>query len=544
MKYCSGIFIFVLVFLPGVFSPLRAQPTNWLWAKSGGGKGNDQATSIAVDGAGNSYVAGSFSDSAVFSGQTIRSSRGNHLFIAKYSSSGTLAWIHTTGLNGPSYAQGIAISQGKYIYLTGYFGGTISFDTTTLSCPGTNNIFLAKFDLDGKNQWALSAGGGGSDLANALSLDDSGNIYVTGGFSGNMNFGSVQLTSIGGNDIFLAKYNSDGRVLWAKNFGSPKDDAAYGIAVGNSGNVVITGMYSDTIDFGGTSLLVKATLPGASDIFIAKYTSSGDLLWANAAGDTASSKGSGAVIDNQENIYISGDGDGTSPYCDSAGNIFIAKYNSAGILQWMKCAGIIGGEESGNAIALDSSGNIIVTGEFDFTLDFGTFELLNQGLLDGFIVKFDPSGTALWADRFGSIGTDFGNALAIQQNGDIEFAGLFSDTCLFGPFTLESVRGTDAFVAKIGAVSSVQGIPSASRQISLYPNPSQSEITIKCSNLLKNTQATMEIISVLGVTVKKNILSFSEEQGLEISVRDIPKGIYICRLSGKNWSQSQMLVIQ
>jgi len=543
MKYCLGILIFLQVLMPEVFSQLRAQPTNWLWAKSGGGKGNDQASSIAVDTAGNIFATGSFQDSAFFSGSDIRATSGGHLFLAKYSSGGSFLWIKTTGMKGQSNAKGIAISDGKHIYLTGYFTDSVSFDNTILTSSGSDNIFLAKYDLDGAIQWAVSCKGDGIDLANALSADGSGNIYLTGNFSGTMNFSAEQLTSQGKNDIFIAKYDSNGSVLWAKDFGSHTDDAAYGIDAGHSGNIVITGTFSDTIDFGGTELIAKGTSTGTSDIFIAKYTSSGNLLWAHQAGDTVSSQGLGAVIDNEENVYVTGFGDGTSPDCDGFGNILIAKYNSAGVLQWMKCAGN-GGEEYGNAIALDSSGNIVVTGGFDYTINFGTGDLLNHGLIDAFIVKLNSSGVALWADRAGEDGTDFGNAVAIDNNGNLVFAGVFSDTCLFGPFELQSVRGTDVFIAKIGGQSSVQEISSSATHISLYPNPSQSAITIECSGAVKNSKVTVEFINLLGVTLKKNILSIPGESGLSISVKDFPKGIYFCRVLGKTWTQSQMLVIQ
>src|SRR5438552_1300100 len=161
MKYCLGILIFI-----GIFGgSLAAQQANWLWARSGGGKGYDQVISLAADKSGNIFATGYYRDSAVFSGTTIRSAKsGTHFFFAKYSSDGSLLWIQTSPVKGQSQGTGVCIGEDKYLYLTGYFSDSIIFGSHLLLSQGTHNIFLAKYDLDGSLLWAISDGANADDL--------------------------------------------------------------------------------------------------------------------------------------------------------------------------------------------------------------------------------------------------------------------------------------------------------------------------------------------------------------------------------------------
>jgi hypothetical protein len=544
-KLFFSLFIFHHLSFIVVPDSLQAQQTNWLWAHSGGGKGADQTSSIAIDSAGNVYGVGYYADSAIFSGISVHGEKGNHFFLAKYAKNGSLLWIKSTGLvTGQSQGNGITVGKDNYLYVTGYFSDSLTLNNTVLTSSGSDDIFLAKYDFDGNIQWVVRGGGPGYNLSRSVSTDRvSGNIYITGSFSGSAHFGSKDITSFGGDDIFLIAYDSSGSVLWAKNFGSKIGDVGYGITTGNLGNIAVTGTFGDTADFGGKKLIAK----GKSDIFIAKYTSAGDLLWAEQAADTSYGQGASVVMDSKENVYVTGrfyfDGSGIVPDCDGTGNIYIAKYNSDGVKQWMKCAGN-GGEESGDAIALDSSGYIYVTGGFDFRIDFGSGQIQNLGLIDAYIAKFNSSGIAQWSDRIGGDGDDEGTSVAIDPLGNILFAGGFSDTCAFGSFTLLSQHLKDAFVTKIGPEAFVKEISSTNSRISIYPNPAQSAITIEYVNDKKNDDVTVEIVNPLGVVFRKNIFRSLDATTFPLSINDLPKGIYFCHVSMNSWSESRMVVVQ
>lgn len=544
MKYCFGILIFLGMLTE---NSLWAQPQHWFWAHSGGGRGADQTSSIAADSAGNLFVTGYYNDSAVFSDVSVGSRNGNHFFLAKYSKDGILLWIKTTGIAaGQSQGTGIIIGKDDYLYITGYFFDTLLLEKTVLTSIGNQDVFLTKYDLNGGIQWAVSGGGTGSNLSRSVSVDKiSGNIYITGSFSGTAHFGSKEVKTVGGDDIFLISYDPSGSVLWAKNFGSAKDDAGFGVTCSNTGDVVLTGAFSDTANFGGKKLIAK----GRTDIFIAKYNSEGDLQWVQQAGDTAYGDKPAIVTDNTGNIYVTGrfyfNTPGVVPGCDGIGNIYIAKYSKTGVKQWMKCAGN-GGEESGDAIAVDSSGYIYVTGGYDFTINFGSGKILNSGLIDAFIVKFNSDGVAQWTDHAGSTGDDYGTSLALDGTGNVFLGGAFSDTSFFGSFSLISNHLKDAFIVKLATQASISTFSPVHSHISVYPNPAKSTIAIEYANNLKDPVITVEVIDILGVTIKKDVFSL-EETGKSIFtllVNDLPRGIYFCRLSTNTWKESRMVVVE
>jgi len=541
MKYCLGVLI-VLGILGA--DSLHAQLPNWRWARSGGGRARDQTSSLAVDSIGNVFVTGYYRDSAIFAGVDLNSSAGNHFFLAKYSPNSNLIWIRTSNLKGQSYGTGVCLSQGKYLCLTGYFSDSIAFDDHLLISSGNNDIFLAKYDLDGSAIWAVKGGSPGLDQARSVSSDAFGRIYITGNFSGTALFGSKQVTSIGGDEIFIVQYDSNGSAIWAKRIGASGDDAGWGIAVGESGNFAITGTFSDTVDFGG----IKLISPGLSDIFIAKYSYDGNLFWAKQAHDTTSGIGESTAIDVNDNVYVAGRFElpGFVPDCEGSGNIYIAKFDSEGHIVWQKCAGS-GGEESGDAIAIDSSGNIFVTGGFDFTFDFGAGPLTHSSFIDGYIVKFDPSGTAQWSDNIGGIGDDEGFAVSSDRSGNVFLGGYFSDTVNCGPFVLQSLRQTDMFIAKIGAKSSVHYPPNSTvaQQVSIFPNPASSAVTIELPLNANKNGVNVELASVLGITIRKVFFpqSGNTNSSLTLQINDLSKGIYICRVRGDGWVESQKFVI-
>ncbi|MBN4066110.1 SBBP repeat-containing protein, partial [Candidatus Amoebophilus asiaticus] len=169
----------------------------------------------------------------------------------------TYEWAKGMGDTLSDYGNSIAVDGSGNIYITGNFQGTTDFDpgtgTANLTSAGLWDIFFAKYDSGGNYVWAKGIGGLGWDNGLGLALDDTGNVYITGYFQDTADFdpgaGTVYLTSAGGEDIILAKYDTDGNYVWAKGIGSTNDDFGYGIALDVSGNVYITGYFQDTTDF-------------------------------------------------------------------------------------------------------------------------------------------------------------------------------------------------------------------------------------------------------------------------------------------------------
>ncbi|MBP7333457.1 MAG: SBBP repeat-containing protein [Candidatus Cloacimonas sp.] len=239
---------------------------NWFWAKKAGGTSNDGGNSIAVDANGNSYVTGCFYSSATFGTTTLNSSGENDIFIAKLDSNGNWLWAKQAG--GTSYDSGcsIAVDANGNSYVTGYFYSSATFGSTTLTSSGYWDIFVAKLDNNGNWLWAQQAGGTDYDSGFSVAVDANGNIYVTGSFKESATFGTTTLTSIGYSDIFIAKMDSNGNWLWAKQAGGTYYDEGMSIAVDANGNSYVTGCFSGSATFGTTTLISS----GGYDIFVAK----------------------------------------------------------------------------------------------------------------------------------------------------------------------------------------------------------------------------------------------------------------------------------
>jgi gliding motility-associated-like protein len=335
--------------------------------------------------------------------------------------------------------------------------------------------------------WAKSAGAGSDQEALGVTADANGNVYATGYIKGSNNsFSSVLITSAGGGDIFLAKYDLDGNIIWAKTAGGTGDDQGNSIAVDNAGNIYICGYIKGTATFYGTPNIVL-TGPGNADVFVAKYNAAGNVLWAKRAG----SSGDGiakSVCTNGTDVFITGQFDGTCSFgalpnlTSSNKDAFIASYNAAtGAEQWAIKAGS-SSDDIGSGIAVDASG-VYVTGTYDATITFQNMSgtLTNNGAGDVFVVKYNLSGTGVWKRKAGGSGDDHETALAISGP-YVYVTGHFHSTMSFydtGPVvaTLPNASGEDAFVAQWNATtgnyawSRSENGTGADRGIAIAANP-------------------------------------------------------------------------
>ncbi|MFZ4123907.1 MAG: SBBP repeat-containing protein [Candidatus Planktophila sp.] len=318
---------------------------------------------------------------------------------------------------------------------------------------------------------SVFGGSSGGDLGRSIAVDSGGNIYTTGHFRGTVDFdpgtGTSNLTSVGFADVFVSKLNSTGDLLWAKGFGGTSGgDFGHSIAVDSGGNIYTTGHFRGTVDFdpgAGTSNLTSA---GATDVFVSKLDSAGDLIWAKSFGGGVGNLAYSIAVDGSGNIYTTGyfrgtadfdPGEGTFNLTNAgSGDAFVSKLNSAGDFLWAKR---FGGTQSDRAysIAVDSSGNVYTTGYFQATVDFdpgaGTSNLTSAGATDAFVSKLDSAGDFLWAKRFGGTQSERAYSIAVDGSGNVYTTGYFSGTVDFDPgagtSNLTSVGQGDAFVSKL-----------------------------------------------------------------------------------------------
>jgi gliding motility-associated-like protein len=322
--------------------------------------------------------------------------------------------------------------------------------------------------------WAKSAGVNGA-TANSVATDASGNVIVVGNFVGtNILFGTTTLTNAGsGNssDIFVAKYDPDGNVLWAKKQtgGGTSTDEAQGVAADATGNVIVTGTFIGSNIIFGTTTLTNAGSGTSTDMFIVKYDPNGNVLWAKkqTAGGTAFDVAKGVVADPNGNVIVTGNFNslsitfGTTTLTNAGANdIFTVKYDPNGNVLWAKQPGP-GGSVNNDVpyrIAADAGGNVIITGNFQSpSITFGTTTLTNPmgtGATEIFIVKYNPNGNVLWAKQQDANGSanELGAGVAADPSGNIIVSGWFnSPTVTFGTTTLtnsQSPNSIDIFIVK------------------------------------------------------------------------------------------------
>ena len=319
-------------------------------------------------------------------------------------------------------------------------------------------------------EWAVQMGGVDDDVAKSLAIDESGNVYITGPFSGTADFdpgsGTYYLTSAGDDDIFVSKLDSSDNLLWARQMGGTNYDWANSITTGSSGNVYIAGSFMETADFDPGTDTFNLTSVGRYDIFVCKLDSSGNLLWAKQLGGADSEQPYSITTDVFGNVYTVGYFQGTIDFDPGTGifnltsagdnDIFISKLDTSGNFVW---AGQMGGTDDDRAlsVAVDSSGNIYTTGYFAGTADFdpgtGIFNFTSAGYDDIFVSKLDSSGDFLWAKQMGGISGDAAYSVIVDNTGNVHTSGFFMGTADFDPgpgtFNLVSEGNNDIFVSRL-----------------------------------------------------------------------------------------------
>jgi PKD repeat protein len=310
-----------------IFSAKLDSTGNFLWAVRGGGTSDDSGYDIAVDGAGNAWLTGSFNGTASFGICTLISDGGPDVFAAKLDPTGNFLWAIRAGGGSYDFGYDIAVDAAGNAYLTGYFQSMASFGSNTLISAGDLDIFAAKLDPSGNFLWAVRAGGASADDCNGIALDGTGYTFLTGWFHGTASFGPYTLTSAGSGDIFAAKLDPAGNFLWTVRGGGTSGDSGSGIVLDGSGNAWLTGYFRGTATFG----LYTLTSTGYVDVFAAKLDPAGNFLRAIRGGGTNWAVGNGIAVDGAGNAFLTGEFSGTAsfgPYSlTSAGDydIFAAK---------------------------------------------------------------------------------------------------------------------------------------------------------------------------------------------------------------------------
>jgi len=450
-----------LTLLISLFSTaIHAQDHILEWAKSIGGPFTDRAHSITTDDLGNVYITGPFEDTVDFdpgAGTFYLSSIGTQdIFIQKLDASGNFIWAIALGQTTLSdVSNSITTDLSGNVYLTGHYAGTIDFDpgadTTNLTSSGGVDIFILKLDAGGDLIWARSVGGIATDIGNFITVDNSGNLYITGYYQATVDFDPgvniVNLTSIG-SAAYVLKLDPNGNFIWARDLvGGPLSWAvSESLTIAASGNLFLTGMFEGTVDFDPGAGTFNLNSNGKTDAFIQKLDTSGNYVWAKSIGGSIWDQGNSVATDSSGNVYVTGfyadvvDFDpGASTFnltANGSSDAYVLKLNANGNFIWVKTMGGVAGEE-GRSMGIDASDNIYITGHYQGTVDFDpgadTFNLTATGFGDVFIQKLTANGNFIWVKSIG--GTEFTlvNSITINASGNMYLSGEYRDIVDFDP---------------------------------------------------------------------------------------------------------------
>lgn len=419
------------------------------WATGAGGSGDDAANTTAVGPNGVIYVAGSFSGSATFGNVHLVSSAAHDIFIAAYNPDGHVLWATNADGTLESEARGIATDAAGNIFVTGAFRGSLPFGSTTINGGNFGSIFLAKYDSSGKPLWAKAAGGYYGAFGQACAVDKNGDAYVTGFFSGPASFWDGYTgNSTGFYAVFVMKVSGDGHIVWLNTFGdSSSDNWGLGVAVDANLNTFAAGQIG-------------------RHFYIAKYDSAGNRQWLKqpAVQNVPGAAVPSPVPDGNGGAYFAcnimgpSDFDGMPVTTVGGVDFVLGHYDLTGLSMWAKSFGGTG-DDYVRSIAQDADGNLSAGGSFENTINFGTSSLNSSGGADILVSKFAPDGTFIWAARAGGVSEDTALCVAADRSGNVSLVGSFSGTAAFGTTSKSSSGGTDAFVARLAASPGVAKRP-------------------------------------------------------------------------------------
>lgn len=542
-KFATVFFILISLFT-------NAQAPNWIWAKGLGGSGGEEGTSIASNNFGETFVSGHFNTPNIIIGSTILNSNGSDdVFISKSDSAGNILWAKNAGGSAVDLCYDLACDNFGNVFATGSYNSSgMTFDNITITNNGSTDAFIAKYNNSGSIVWAKTIGGIGSESSwGGITIDASGNVYLTGQFSSTvLTVGTFTLNKSGNywNDFYLIKLDNNGNVKWAKSGGGLRDECGTSVSVDLSGNVFITGYYtSDTIKIGSDTLInaVNFSLP-SQDIFLIKYDNTGSVKWAKSIGGSSNDIGRKVINDNLGFTYLTGYF--ASPTLSISASTFTLPnnglaYNDILLLKYDLNGSIVFGKNMGGGdddfcynMTIDTHDNLYLVGTFGSGyINFGTTALSNTNTTgDIFVAAYTNSGNNIWALNIDGNSWQRARDISFDSYGNAYVIGDFnSSSLLFGSSNVPNNGSSDVFVSKLGTYTEIQEFLK-NKICSVYPNPVVNYATIKLNERIN--AATIQIENNMGKVVQeyKNVSG----QEFIINIEMLKPGMYYIKIIENN----------
>jgi hypothetical protein len=530
----------ILIFALFVLSVQLTYSQNFQWAKGYGGNMPDNSTSIYIDENNNIYFTGGFrSIPAYFDTFSISASGYGDLYLAKTDPIGNIIWVSKAGSNDAGGVEVGKVVQGcgNNVVIGGQFFSTSTFDTLSVTSNGSSDGFLAKYNDTGRCLWVKKIGGGGDDyVINACSNVDQ-DILVCGSFSSSVaHFDTIDLTggSSDHNRVFLTKYDTNGNCIWAKQ-SSGGNAKPYKIAI-NDSNIYMTGFFDDSLTINGITLMTD-TNPD-EDIFVAKFDINGNLKWLKQAGGMGTDDAFSLCIDDTGNCFITGSFNDTATFgthkvitTATLSDMFVAKYDTSGNCIWVRQINSSYAAVGKNIIP-DGNNGVYVTGSLIGTASFGSYFVDGLSASNMFIARYDNDGNCLGVRNVATTIYSTNYGLCLDSGGNCVIAGMFSDNASFDGTNLTS-HGTNAdiFLTKLDAITGMQSKSPENDKLYIYANPNTGKCNITVPDeFLNETKLLLTIYNLQGAIIQQQELSMEGDK-IKLNLEAEAKGIYTATLS-------------
>jgi hypothetical protein len=382
--------------------------------------------------------------------------------------SGAPVWSSRFGGQGAQLAAGLTADASGFVTVIGTFENTVSFGPRERQSKGAEDVFLVKIDPDGEYYWSRAYGDTGVDRGLAITADPAQNLFLTGSCSGAADLGSGPPAKPTADDAFVVKLGFYGEYVWNRRAGDS------GVQVGTAlsftsapgkldpadpeGYVIVAGYFDGELDFGCGAMKADGV-----DVFVSKLgAKAGDCGWSKAFGGPGDQKAAGVAADASGNVVVVGSFDKAAQVDaaalagDGAGDLFVAKLDVDGTVQWAKGFGDVAGgmtPQVAKSVAMDSQGNVLLAGEIAGTVDWGNGPVAGSGDVDAFVLKLAPTGEHVWSARFGEAGSEGAESVSVDAADNVLVTGYFQGTVDFGkgPLTATAGGAHDVFALKRSA---------------------------------------------------------------------------------------------
>lgn len=517
--------LYCILLLAGMLVSHYAPAQSWQWAKNFRNNEETVIPNMVKDPAGNLILSST-------------------ALLAKYDASGNLLWQKDPFTGFVARVTDVSTDTAGNIIIVGIFSDTLSFDTISVVGPGLTDIFVVKYNGAGNVLWTKVISTSGLDNVNDVSTDKSGNIFVSGFFPGSsITIDTTTLMGTSDASTFLVKYAPTGSLIWGRALSCAGASPSYCIpkamTVDNNGDVILSGDYTGTTMTIGTTTLTATVGTYLGDVFVAKYSSTGNVLWAKGIASDDYDAAFDIATDAAGNSFLIGHFTGYNLYADAfhlintstsiKSDVFVVSYDPLGNVRWLNRLGTAGNNE-GRAIATDNAGNVYVAAYYlDSTISFGPNLWYNSTIgpagptgVNAIVAKYANLGSELWSVNIGGNVAEVVNALVTDNTGNVFVYGMTaSSTLTLGPITLTSTGSFygDYFLAKLSQTTSVNYTAENSKSIILYPNPVSDVVTIKSQEPIKD----ISIVDILGKQLEHFVGSANE---VNIHTSRLAPGLY------------------